>query len=133
MRNDNRRWQVISSPTIAVVASSAERMKLQRLERTLRVKLRPCTGIAEAATLVADAQADAVITRACDPAGHPVAPALARLRAAVPSAGVVVLIDRRSPSSATLAALRVADGVLFDKQLDRASVGAVLRTAMARR
>jgi hypothetical protein len=133
MRKFNDRWQVIRSLTIAVVASDAERFELGRLERALRVKLRSCERIGEATTLVAHAEADAVITRACDATGIPVAPVLARLRRAVPSAGVVVLVDERSPSRAMVAALRMADGVLFDKQLDRASVQAALRHAMARR
>jgi hypothetical protein len=124
---------VIQSPTIAVVATNAERAKLCRLERSLRVKVRACTGIAEAALLVVGAKADAVITRACDASGVPVAPTLARLRKTVPSAAVVVLVDRRSPSAATVAALRVADGVLFDGKLDRASVGATLKRALAGR
>jgi hypothetical protein len=133
MQKLNDRWQVINSLTIAVVASDAERVKLGRLERALRVKLRTCDRIVDATTLVAHAEADAVITRACDATGIPVAPALARLRRAVPTAGVVVLVDGRSPSRAMVAALRIADGVLFDKQLDRASVRAALRHAMARR
>lgn len=133
MRTSNDRWQVTDSLTIAVVASDAERLALGRLERALGVKLRNCKRIAEATTLVAHAEADAVITRACDATGVPVAPALARLRSAVPSAGVVVLVDGWSPSRATVAALRVADGVLFHTQLDRASVRRVLRQAMARR
>jgi hypothetical protein len=133
MLKSNAEGQVIESPTVVVVASDAERVKLARLERSLRVKLRACGCIAEAVSLLADAQATAVITRACDPTGVPVAPALARLRCAAPSVGVVVLVDRRSPSRATVAALRMADGVLFDKKLDRFSVGAALRNAMARR
>jgi hypothetical protein len=133
MGKANAGRQVINFPIVVVVASNAERLKLGRLQRSLRVKLRACECIAEATTLITEAQADAVITRACDPTGVPVAPALARLRRQLPSVGVVVLIDRRSPSRATLAALRVADGVLFDKQLNRASVGSVLRQAMARR
>jgi hypothetical protein len=133
MWKSNDRWQVIDCLTIAVVASDAERLKLGRLEAALRVKLRTCERIGEATTMVAHAEADAVITRACDATGIPVAPALARLRRAIPSAGVVVLVDGRSPSHAMVAALRMADGVLFDKQLDRASVRAALRHAMARR
>ena len=133
MRRFDDRWQVIDCPTIALVASDAERLQLGRLARALRVKLRNCKHISEATTLAARAEADAVITRVCDARGVPVAPALARLRRIIPSARVVVLVDGRSPSRATVAALCIADGVLFASQLDRASVGAALQKAMARR
>lgn len=133
MPASNDRWQVFDSPTIAVVASDAECFELGRLQRGLRIKLRTCKHISAATALVADAEAEAVITRPCDTTGVPVAPALARLRRAVPSAGVVVLVDRLSPSRATVAALCVADAVLFATQLDRASVRAALQKAMASR
>ena len=133
MRASSARWQVFDSMTIAVVASADERLELGRLERPFRIKLRNCKHISDATALVVRAGADAVITRACDPTGVPVAPALARLRRAVPSVGIVVLFDGRSPSLATVAALRIADGVLFDTQLDRVSVRAALQKAMTRR
>ena len=133
MQTRNERWQVIAPRIIAVVVSDAERRALGRLERALGVTLRTCKRIDEATALVAEAKADAVITRVCDASGIPVAPALALLRRTVPSAGVVVLVDGRSSSRATVAALPLADGVLFEKCLDRASVGAALRRATDRR
>ena len=85
---------VVPEKLRAEFRADAERVKLGRLTRTLRVKLRPCDGIAEATTLVADAKADALITCACDAAGVPVAPALARLRQRAAAIGAALRVSR---------------------------------------
>jgi hypothetical protein len=119
---------------VAFAQSAAERRRLVRLARVLRVRLRCCVTIDDVRAAVGRRSAAALLTPACDEGGRPVASALQEIRRLAPALGIVVLLGPRCPSNIALAALRVADEALFDADLGAVSLWlAINRAAIHRR
>jgi hypothetical protein len=118
---------------VAVLSTSAEHRQFARLARALHMNVRCFRRSRDATRFIGAHAVAALVASPSDAAGCPVAPALATMRRAVPTLGVVIVVARASSTPAMLAALRHADHLLFTEELSASSLWAAVHTARARR